>query len=67
MDALIISNPKIMLGKPVVSGTRITVEFILEELAAGKTMQGLVDSHPRLTLSAIRAAMALEIPNIASI
>ena len=56
MNALIESNPKIMLGKPVVAGTRITVEFILEELAAGTTMQGLVESHPRLSLDAIRAA-----------
>ena len=58
MNALIESNPKIMLGKPVVAGTRITVEFILEELAAGKTMQALVDSHPRLSLPAIRAAFS---------
>jgi len=58
MNALIESSPKVMLGKPVVAGTRITVEFILEELAAGKTMQGLVDSHPRLSLSAIRAALS---------
>ncbi len=58
MNALIESNPKIMLGKPVVAGTRITVEFILEELAAGKTMQGLVESHPRLSLDAIRAALS---------
>ena len=56
MNALIESNPRVMLGKPVVAGTRITVEFILEELAAGKTMQELVDSHPRLSLPAIRAA-----------
>ena len=58
MNALIESNPKIMLGKPVVAGTRITVEFILEELAAGTTMQGLVESHPRLSLDAIRAAFS---------
>ena len=58
MNATIESNPRVMLGKPVVAGTRITVEFILEDLAAGKTMQELIDSHPRLSLPAIRAALS---------
>ena len=58
VNALIESNPQVMLGKPVVAGTRITVEFILEELAGGKTMQELIDSYPRLWLPAIRAAFS---------
>jgi uncharacterized protein (DUF433 family) len=51
-------NPKIMLGKPVVKGTRITVELILEELSAGKTMDDLLAAHPRLTEASVRAALA---------
>lgn len=58
MHPLIESNPKIMLGKPVIAGTRITVEFILEQLAAGETMQGLLDSHPRLSDIGVRAALS---------
>lgn len=54
----ITSDPKIMMGKPVVSGTRITVELILEKLAAGETVQQIVLEHPRLTPEAIRAAIA---------
>lgn len=51
-------NPKIMIGKPVIKGTRITVELILEELAAGKSMNDLINAHPRLDLDGILAALA---------
>ena len=46
---LIQSHPSIMMGKPVVTGTRITVELILEKLAAGETIEQLLEAHPRLT------------------
>ena len=55
---LIIANPSVMMGKPVVAGTRITVELILEKLAAGETIEQLLDAHPRLTREAIQAALA---------
>lgn len=54
---LIISDPKVMMGKPVVAGTRITVELILEKLAAGETIEQLLEAHPRLTRKAIQAAL----------
>ena len=57
-NPLITSDPKVMMGKPVVAGTRITVEHILEELAAGSTIEELLEAHPRLTLEAIHAALA---------
>jgi uncharacterized protein (DUF433 family) len=53
----IISNPKIMLGKPIVANTRITVEYILEELGHGQSIEALLKSHPTLTLEGIQAAM----------
>ncbi len=55
---LIVSDPKIMMGKPVVMGTRITVELILEKLAAGETFEDLLEAHPRLSAEAIKAALA---------
>jgi len=55
--ATIISNPDVMMGKPVVAGTRITVEFILEELAHGQPMDVLVNSHPTLTREGVLAAL----------
>ena len=57
-EALIISDPKIMMGKPTVAGTRITVELILEKLAAGETNDQILSEHPRLTAEGIRAAIA---------
>ncbi|MBI4557271.1 MAG: DUF433 domain-containing protein [Candidatus Hydrogenedentes bacterium] len=51
-------DPRIMLGKPVIRGTRILVELILEKLAAGETEEDLMAAHPRLTREAIHAARA---------
>ena len=55
---LIQSDPSIMMGKPVVAGTRITVELILEKLAAGETIDQLLEAHPRLTRDGVLAALA---------
>ena len=52
------SDPNIMMGKAVVTGTRITVESILERFAAGETIKAMVASHPRLTEEAVREALA---------
>ena len=52
------TNPSILMGKPVVSGTRITVELILEKLAAGESMEHILSAHPRLTEDGVRAALA---------
>lgn len=57
-NQLIISNPNVMMGKPVVAGTRITVELILDKLAVGETYEQILDAHPRLTLEGIQAALA---------
>ena len=54
----IVSNPNVMMGKPVVAGTRITVELILEKLAAGETYEQLLEAHPRLSREGIQAALA---------
>lgn len=56
--AMVISDPEIMMGKPVLRGTRITVELILEKLAAGESVEQILSEHPRLTAEGVRAAMA---------
>jgi uncharacterized protein (DUF433 family) len=48
-------NPNVMMGKPVISGTRVTVELILRKLADGATDDELIDAYPRLTTADIRA------------
>jgi uncharacterized protein (DUF433 family) len=55
---LIVSDPAVMMGKPVIAGTRITVELILEKLAAGETIEQILQAHPRLTREAVHAALA---------
>ena len=57
MNDLIKSDPAVMMGKPVIAGTRITVELILEKLAAGESIEQVVDAHPRLTKEAVLAAI----------
>lgn len=51
-------DPKVMFGKPVVAGTRITVEQILRALAAGDAVEDIVADYPPLTADDIRAAQA---------
>ena len=57
MNSLIQSDPSIMMGKPIVAGTRITVELILEKLAAGESIEQIADAHPRLSREAVLAAV----------
>ena len=49
-------NLQIMTGKPVIRGTRITVEHVLRKLGGGMTPEQILEDHPRLTLEDIRAA-----------
>lgn len=57
MRDLVETNPNIMMGKPVIRGTRITVEQILDKLAAGETIEDVVAAHPRLNREAVLAAI----------
>ncbi|HJZ13810.1 MAG TPA: DUF433 domain-containing protein [Acidobacteriota bacterium] len=55
---MIESVPDVMMGRPVIKGTRLTVELILDQLAAGESIDDLLKAHPRLTHEGIRAALA---------
>ncbi len=55
---MITVDQSVMMGKPTVTGTRITVELILEKLAAGETVDQLLGAYPRLTRAGISAALA---------
>ena len=50
-------NPRVMLGKPVIRGTRVPVELIVRKLSEGATEADLLDAYPRLTPKDIQAAL----------
>jgi uncharacterized protein (DUF433 family) len=56
--ARISSDPTVMMGKPCIKGTRITVELILRKLGAGRSFADLLEAYPRLTEDDLRAALA---------
>ncbi len=56
-ELMIISDPNIMVGKPVIRGTRITVELILHKLAAGQTVEQILEDYPHITREGIKAAL----------
>ncbi len=53
----ITSDPEVMMGKPVIEGTRVTVEVVLEELGQGRTIEELLEAHSRLTREGVLAAI----------
>lgn len=56
-NEIVSSKPEIMYGKPVIAGTRIPVDLILEKLASGETYEQIIEAHPRLTEEAIKGAV----------
>jgi uncharacterized protein (DUF433 family) len=59
-------NPKVMLGKPIIRGTRITVELILRQLGEGATAKDLLEAYPHLTEDDISAAITYAADTIAN-
>ena len=55
-EALIVSDPQILAGKPCVRGTRLSVEFLLELAASGATHDQIVAQYPQLTADGLAAA-----------
>lgn len=54
----IVSDPNVLLGKPTIKGTRLSVEYLVDRLADGWTEQMLMESHPRLTKDALQAMIS---------
>jgi uncharacterized protein (DUF433 family) len=54
----IFTDPAVMMGKPCINGTRITVELILRKLGAGRSFADLLEAYPKLTEDDLRAALA---------
>ena len=58
-------NPKVMLGKPIIKDTRITVELIIRKLGEGASFEDLIDGYPNLTRDDIRAALLFAAASVA--
>jgi uncharacterized protein (DUF433 family) len=58
-------NPNVMLGKPVIRGTRITVELLIRKLSEGATETDLLEAYPRLTPEDIKAALGYAADSLA--
>ncbi len=58
-------NPQVMMGKPVIKGTRITVELVLKKLSEGATEAELIEDYPHLGQDDIRAAIAYGAASVA--
>lgn len=54
----IVADPEILVGKPAIKGTRISIELILERLADGWTVDQVLEAYPRLTREDVQAALA---------
>lgn len=54
----VVSDPEVLVGKPLVKGTRLSVDLILDRLADGWTSEDLYQSYPRLTPEALQAVFA---------
>ena len=54
----IVSNPDVQNGKPVISGTRITVELIIEKLGEGESIDQILESHPHITGDSVFACLS---------
>lgn len=52
------ADAAVMMGKPCIKGTRITVEFILRKLGAGRSLTDLIEAYPHLSEDDLRAALA---------
>ncbi|HYA42754.1 MAG TPA: DUF433 domain-containing protein [Syntrophobacteraceae bacterium] len=65
LDDRVEINPRIMLGRTVIRGTRITVELIVRKLSEGANEADLLDACPHLTIEHIRAALAYAADSVA--
>ena len=59
-------NAEVMLGKPVIRGTRVTVELLLRKLSEGAAEDDLLDAYPRITREDVRAAVRFAADTVAN-
>lgn len=60
----ITASPNIMMGKPVIKGTRITVELVIEKLSEGMTVAEVLEAYPHITVEQVQACLAYALDNM---
>ena len=65
--ACITSDPAIMFGKPVIKGTRVPVDLIVDKLAGGRTIEQLLKSYPHLVADDIYACLAFAAASVKNV
>lgn len=63
-QAYIVTDPKILFGKPTIKGTRVPVDLILEKLSKGETMEYLLTAYPHLKVEQLYACLAYAVAMI---
>ncbi|MBU6340940.1 MAG: DUF433 domain-containing protein [Bacteroidetes bacterium] len=56
-ESIIVRDPKVMLGKPIIKGTRITVELVIRKIADGFSIQDILEAYPHLNREQVAAAL----------
>ncbi len=56
-ESIIVRDPKVMLGKPIIKGTRITVELVVRKIADGFSIQDILEAYPHLNMEQVAAAL----------
>jgi uncharacterized protein (DUF433 family) len=56
-ESIIVRDPKVMLGKPIIKGTRITVELVVRKIADGFSIQDILEAYPHLNREQVVAAL----------
>lgn len=65
-DEYITSDPEILFGKPVIKGTRVPVDLIIEKIAVGETVGQLLKAYPRITAESIQACLLFAAESVKS-
>ena len=65
-ESIIVRDPKVMLGKPIIKGTRITVELVVRKIADGFSIQDILAAYPHLNREQVVAALDYDMTHVAN-
>ncbi len=63
-QGIIVASPHIMMGKPIIKGTRVTVELVMEKLSEGMPVAELLQAYPHITAEQVQACLGFALDNM---